>query len=276
MKNKSITAHVMVKNEEQWIWYALRSILDFMDQILIFDTGSTDRTVKIIRTIKSPKIIFEEKGEVNAASLTRLRQEQLKRTKTDWFFVADGDEIWPRPVMKEVKQLINQAGQDIYGIVIRAWNLIGDLNHYHPESLDYQWPYAPQRLRGWMNLRAIKRNISGLKVVGEYPLEAFVDQKGMAIQNYGPKKLLFIKKRYFHMSYLLRSSRDKKGPGMKRGPRKIPEIGKRLPPRVKFPEVFYLERPEMVPSCWIKQSLKDKMKAIALTPLKKIKRKIFK
>lgn len=274
--SRTITAHMIVKNEEQWVWYALKSLLDYMDQVLVFDTGSTDKTVEIIKTIKSKKIVFEEKGAVDAKGLTQLRQEQLEKSKTDWIFVADGDEIWPQEVMRKTKLLVDQADKAIYGLVIRAWNLIGDLKHFHPESENYQWPYAPQNLRGWMNLRGINRHIPGLHIAGDYPLEAYQDKKNKPIQNYGPKKLLFIKQRYFHMTYLLRSSQDKKDPGMKRGPKKIPEIGIKLPKNTQFPEVFYLTRPGIVASCWIKQSLEDKIKAAVLTPFKKIKRKIFK
>ena len=47
-KNR-ITVHTLVKNEERWIWYALKSVLPFVDQIIVWDTGSTDKTTAIIR-----------------------------------------------------------------------------------------------------------------------------------------------------------------------------------------------------------------------------------
>lgn len=276
-KNKTITVHTIVKNEEQWVWYALMSVIGFVDKIFVFDTESTDKTVAIIKTIKSPKIVFEQKGRVDAFGLRKLRQEQLERTTTDWFLIVDGDEVWPKETLKEVKSLINKAPLDIYGIVVPAWNLIGDLNHFHPESVDYQWPYAPKKIKGWFNLRAINRKIPGLYLKGSYPLEAYCDRKNIPLQNYGSKRLLFTKNRYFHMSYLPRSSdQEKRSLTLKKGPKKIPEIGKRLPEEVAFPEAFYLKRPSIVPSCWIKQSVRQKMKAAILTPFKKIKRRIFK
>lgn len=273
-KNKTITVHTIVKNEDQWVWYALMSILDFADKVLVFDTGSTDKTKEIIKTIKSPKIVFEEKEEVNPSGLTKLRQEQLDMTKNDWIFIVDGDEVWPKEALLEMRELVNSASSNIYGIVSPAWNLIGDIRHFHPESEDYHWPYAPEKIKGWMNLRMMKRNIPGFHLKGEYPLEAYCDKKETPIQNYGSKKLLFAKKRYFHMTYLPRSS--KVVSTLKRGPKRIPELGRRLPKGVSFPEVFYFKRPNIVSSCWIKQSLEDKIKAGFFTPFKRIKRKIFK
>ena len=44
MKN-DITVHCVVKNEERWIWFAINSILDIAEKILVYDTGSTDKTV---------------------------------------------------------------------------------------------------------------------------------------------------------------------------------------------------------------------------------------
>ena len=41
----------MVKNEEYWIWYALTSVAPHVDEILVFDNGSQDRTVEIVREI---------------------------------------------------------------------------------------------------------------------------------------------------------------------------------------------------------------------------------
>jgi glycosyltransferase involved in cell wall biosynthesis len=55
-----ITVHMVVKNEDQWIWYSIQSVLQYVDKILITDTGSTDHTVEIIKSIKSPKLIKSE------------------------------------------------------------------------------------------------------------------------------------------------------------------------------------------------------------------------
>ena len=58
-----ITAHCLIKNEENFVWYAIKSVVDFVDKIIVFDTGSTDKTVELIKKLAEEypeKIIFEE------------------------------------------------------------------------------------------------------------------------------------------------------------------------------------------------------------------------
>src|SRR3989344_2847239 len=91
-----LTSHTLVKNEEIWIKPALEAVLPHVDQLLVWDTGSTDKTVSIIQSIKSQKNKFKQCGPVGREGLVRLRNEQIKETKTDWFLLVDGDEIWPK------------------------------------------------------------------------------------------------------------------------------------------------------------------------------------
>ncbi|MBU1256082.1 hypothetical protein KKA49_00135 [Patescibacteria group bacterium] len=56
MTRIKIIVHCLVKNEERFIWYAIKSVLPFVDKIMVWDTGSTDKTIQIIKSIKSKKI----------------------------------------------------------------------------------------------------------------------------------------------------------------------------------------------------------------------------
>jgi glycosyltransferase involved in cell wall biosynthesis len=46
-----LTVHCLIKNEENFIFYAIKSVVDFVDKIIIFDTGSTDKTVAIVNSL---------------------------------------------------------------------------------------------------------------------------------------------------------------------------------------------------------------------------------
>ena len=58
-----ITAHMIVKNEENFVWYAVNSVVNFVDGMMIWDQGSTDRTVEIVKTINNPKITLKKAFE---------------------------------------------------------------------------------------------------------------------------------------------------------------------------------------------------------------------
>ena len=271
----NLTIHCVVKNEEKWIWFALRSVLDIADKVLVYDTGSSDRTVDIIKTIKTKKIIFEEKGEVDAKGLTKLRKDQLKRTKTEWFLILDGDEIWPENTKKELVGKIIKTDESKWGVVVRAWNLVGDIYHYHPESVHYHWPYAPRNYKGWANLRILRKSaVSDIK--GDYPLEAYCDKHNVPIQNYGDKHLVFLKNRYLHTTYLLRSDTRKRDKGvLNRLKKSKMEYGISFAPNFKYPNVLYNRRPDTVTSPWTKRSNLDLFLSVLQTPLKETRRKVL-
>ncbi|MDZ4229406.1 MAG: glycosyltransferase, partial [Patescibacteria group bacterium] len=124
-----LTSHTLVKNEEVWIKPALESVINFADPMLVWDTASTDKTVSIIKSIKSPKIKFKQSGPVDREGLVRLRNEQIKATKTDWLLLLDGDEIWPEENLKELTQAMAKAQPETLALVNRTRNCLGDLNH---------------------------------------------------------------------------------------------------------------------------------------------------
>lgn len=270
-----LTVHCVVKNEEKWIWFALKSILDIADKVLVYDTGSSDRTVDIIKSIKSKKIIFEEKGEVDSKGLTQLRKEQLKRTKTEWFLILDGDEIWPENTKKELVKKIKKADESKWGIVVRAWNLVGDIYRYHPESIHYHWPYAPKNYKGWANLRALRTSkVSDIK--GEYPLEAYCDKEEVPIQNYGKKHLIFLQNRYLHTTYLVRSDTRERDRGvLNRLKKSKMECGISFTQNFKYPEVFYKKRPKIVQSPWERRPIRETLISLVSTPIKETRRKLL-
>jgi hypothetical protein len=47
-----ITVHSIVKNDDRWIFYSITSVIDYVDEILIYGADSTDNIVKIIKAIK--------------------------------------------------------------------------------------------------------------------------------------------------------------------------------------------------------------------------------
>ncbi len=271
-----ITVHCIVKNEEKWIWYAIESIRNIAQEILIYDTGSTDKTVEIIKTFRDKKIKFEEKGSVDSKGLVSLRRQQLKRTKTEWFLILDGDEIWSESAKKELVQKLKTANSEDWGVVIRAWNFIGDVYHLHPESALYHWPYAPKDYIGWANLRIIKTSTPGLNITGNYPLEAYCDSEFTPIQNYGLKHLIFLNNRYYHTTYLVRSTNRKADKTvLNRLYKNKQELGTSVGKNFIYPQAFFKKAPSIVDNPWRKRSALELAASIVQTPIKETRRRIF-
>jgi len=194
-----LTSHTIVKNEEGWIKPALLSVIDQVDRLLVWDTGSTDKTVELIKSINSEKIEFKQCGPVDRKQLVDLRNEQIRATQTPWFLLLDGDEVWPKKNLVQLIKAMESANQNTLALVNRTRNAVGDIHHYLPESKGH---YQIGQWQGHLNIRAIK-NISGLKVEGEYPLEAYT-VNGEKLQDM-PDKLEFVDIWYLHLTHLKRT-----------------------------------------------------------------------
>lgn len=286
-RKKTIWAHCLVRNEERWVWYAINSAIDFLDKILVWDTGSTDKTVQIIKLInkvccsamESPKISFRQYGPVTPETFVKARQEMLEKTKADWLFLLDGDEIWTKEGIGTVVKAIQEKGDKIESIVVKTINFVGDVYHYQEEEAG---KYEITGKRGHYNLRAINLKIPGLHADLPHGRQGYFDGEGRPIQERDPQKILFLPVSYFHTTYLPRSSKDSEVP--LRAKKRKYEIGLQLPKNIKYPEVFYceatssayLKRPKIVPDPWIRMSKIELARAAIQTPFKKLKRRIFK
>lgn len=197
----SLTAHCLVKNEENFIEYAVRSVVDFVDSVLIFDTGSEDTTIEKIKKLQDEfptKILFEEKGSANKERHTALRQEMIERTKTDWFMVLDGDEVWTNEGMQEAMKSLDDAG--CVCIIAPFYLCVGDIYHYSQRGA--------YNIRGKLihaTPRFFKKS-EGLHWQGSYDNDFVADAENKPV--FEGDKVKFLKNGFWHVSHLRRSSSD--------------------------------------------------------------------
>ncbi|MBI2196509.1 glycosyltransferase family 2 protein [Candidatus Daviesbacteria bacterium] len=239
-----IWANCIVHNEENFIWFAIMSVVDYVDKILVWDTGSTDKTVEIIeeiRKIKGDKIEFRKVGVVDRHEFTKMRQMMLDESKCDWILILDGDEIWWEDSIKQVVEAINKD-KNIDAIVVPFFTMVGDVYHYQSEDAG---KYELAGRKGHLTIRAINRRIPSLHLAGPYGKEGFMDKEERLIQDMSLEKLMFLDAPFLHLTHLKRSSKD--------GHNKSKyDLGIKF--NKHFPEVFYLKRPAGIPSPWQERS----------------------
>ena len=270
MSKKTLVCHTLIKNEENFIWYALMSVKDYVDKIMVWDTGSADQTVAIVKSINDSKIELVEKGPVDAKGHAKMRQQMLEETDADWIFLLDGDEVWPQRAIQELRWIVDEHGDDFDLAVRPVYMLVGDIWHYLPEEAGR---YQIAGRRGHLNIRGINRKIVGLHVDGQYGNEGYFDQTNKSIQNRDPERFYFAKHAYFHASFLPRSSHDNQT--LKRRGRVKYELGKSFNDRSMLPEVFFTKPPSIVPPLPQKRSLGYLVRAGIETPLKMMKRRLW-
>lgn len=123
MGKNSLTAHIMIKNEENFIEQAINSVKDVVDKIIIYDTGSNDHTVPIIRSMHCNKIVLHEKKVSSAFELTDIRNKMIDETQTEWFILVDGDEVYNSKELLEVKKGLLFLSEAINRVVVFRKNL---------------------------------------------------------------------------------------------------------------------------------------------------------
>ncbi len=237
---KKITAHTLVKNEENFLWYSVASIVEHVDEVMIWDNGSSDSTIEVIQTLKNrwpSKINFKSvPGKVS-----ELRQQMLDETDADWIIVLDGDEVWWDNSIKNLINEIHSNGDRLDTIVVPFKNLINDMFHFQDES---KGKYTIDNKTGFITIRAINRNISGLKIGGEYPSEGYLDFNNSLIQDLAKERRKFLESPYMHLTHLRRST--KKSDKIKK------RKGLPFPKDFYYPEVLFRSRPGIIPSIWTK------------------------
>ncbi|MDW8108269.1 MAG: glycosyltransferase [Candidatus Kryptonium sp.] len=110
-----ISLCMIVKNEEKFLPECLESVKNIVDEIIIVDTGSTDRTIDIARSYNAK--VFSFKWENDFAS---ARNESIKHATGDWILVLDADERLNQGQEKKIKKYINL---NFDGLYVRVINL---------------------------------------------------------------------------------------------------------------------------------------------------------
>ena len=99
MTNK-ISVCIIAKNEEKYIEECLKSVLDIADEIIVLDTGSTDKTKDIVSAFPKTKL-YETTWEDD---FSKARNQCISHATGDWILSIDADE---RLSLSSQQQLIN-------------------------------------------------------------------------------------------------------------------------------------------------------------------------
>ncbi|MFD1778251.1 glycosyltransferase [Fredinandcohnia salidurans] len=139
----TISLCMIVKNEEATLWNCLNSVKDIADEIIIVDTGSTDRSKEIAQEFTDKIYDFEWIGDFAPA-----RNYSFSHAKKDYILWLDADDVLFEEDQKKLLELkknldpsvdsvsmIYNYGFDKYGNVTLSFRR----NRLVKRSRNFQW-----------------------------------------------------------------------------------------------------------------------------------------
>lgn len=101
MNNLKLSAIVLTKNEEPVIEDCLQSI-KWVDEIVVVDNGSTDKTLEIVKKFGVKKIVEASEN----SNFSDRRNQGAKEANGEWLLYVDADERVTPELKKEIESLI--------------------------------------------------------------------------------------------------------------------------------------------------------------------------
>ncbi|PFG12718.1 glycosyltransferase family 2 protein [Bacillus sp. es.036] len=131
----TLTALLQVRNEEgRYLNEVLSELSDYVDDMVIVDDASTDRTVEICQSfpkvkeiIPLPQSQFNREWELRST----LWREGCKY-EPDWVLAIDADEVFESSFKTHVRDLINQDQFD--WVSFRMYDFWGGRTHYREDE----------------------------------------------------------------------------------------------------------------------------------------------
>lgn len=110
---------MIVRNEEEHLPRCLKSMREVVDEIIVVDTGSSDRTVAIAESFGAKVYHFPWTGDFSAA-----RNVSLEKATGDWIIFLDADEELVPGDGAKLREIVASGEAD--GYYLTEINFVGD------------------------------------------------------------------------------------------------------------------------------------------------------
>lgn len=95
-------------NEEKNIHYPMDSVYDIVDEVIIVDGGSEDKTVEIVKSYGAKVRVIQSD---NPIMFHKNKERAIREAKGDWILQLDADESLSDELKKEIEKIISAPEQ---------------------------------------------------------------------------------------------------------------------------------------------------------------------
>ena len=116
MKSRpTVSACLIVKNEELHIRRCLQSVVNAVDEICVIDTGCSDQTIEIAEKEFGAKTAFRAWDDDFAAA----RNASIDLATSDWILQIDGDEEFYQPDVPKLHEMLKRVDVESVYVAMR-------------------------------------------------------------------------------------------------------------------------------------------------------------
>ncbi len=131
-----LSAVLITKNEESNIKNCVDHLIDWVDEIVVYDSHSTDKTILIIEEYRSPKV---KVVQVEWQGFAKTKNLAVEAATGDWILSVDADEIITPELKAEIQEKIKDPDHSGY--------LIPRLLYFCNQPVRYGGCYPDYQLR---------------------------------------------------------------------------------------------------------------------------------
>ncbi len=115
-KNLTLGLCMIVKDEEEMLGKCLAAVAPAVDEIVIVDTGSADRTVEIAKSYGAKVVEQPWTG-----SFSEARNTSFEHATTDWIIYLDADEVLVGDDVERLKALTGRVWREAFYLALTSF-----------------------------------------------------------------------------------------------------------------------------------------------------------
>ncbi|SPD74740.1 hypothetical protein PITCH_A330005 [uncultured Desulfobacterium sp.] len=167
-KGTKVSLCMIVKNEEAQIAKCISNLKSIVDEVIIVDTGSSDKTRKIA-TIFGAKV--HEYQWTN--DFSEARNFSISKASGDWIFIMDADEIISPYDFDEFRKIVSKKPSKpfSYSFVTRNYSARRDLIGLNCNDGKYEEESGV----GWVSSQKVRLFTNGHGIFFEHPVHELVE-----------------------------------------------------------------------------------------------------
>jgi glycosyltransferase involved in cell wall biosynthesis len=199
LKKAPLTVFSFIKDEGKFfLERMLKSVVPYVNEVVIVDTGSTDNTKKLIRKYKKYGNLKYFKFPCKPDEIFKSINRALKAVTNEWILILAGDEAMLEEDLVKIPELLdNIQDTEVRIVKVRYLDFVRDFKHYHTL-------YNP---KGHCPASRIWRNIKGFGFGGDYQGDIYmgyndgVQTGGISTKKNLPKKYVYDRPDIFFHHY---------------------------------------------------------------------------